>query len=333
MKGVGWRAEREAEDREKTKPVLVCAHPHGVSHGQSLMYSARTAHASQIGPIDSWPGTSSHNTMPLPTSSATHEYEKKATSSGAFAERVAGYRRSQAKPNSTWGRWGTKGTSFDVYMRTRDPIKMTAAALLLFSGVMMIAAVIMKRVFNYSGEGPSELDIGYWRWSARVSTPALNRRYEGDACNDAGWVAIAYGNLPPLTEAFKNTECYNGMEEKCNTSKAFSVVGILCNVVAMLVLFAPTTSFAITSCLLSAFAGVSYIICFAISVRLYTGEKVIAAQNDRDSSECGLDWAKNDDMTLGVSFILAVVASILCFVSSILALISKRESDMVVPEL
>lgn len=255
--------------------------------------------------------------------SALRSNQQSKTRSSLFAEKVAGYRSTSQLPKASWGRWGRKGTTFDVYMRSRDPLKMAAAAVLLASIAMMISGMSVNGMFVWVGPSAVDLNIGMWRWSAAFDSPPIF--YSGDTCEDPGWVAVAYSTQPPVSEAFKATECFEAIRDKCRAAKAFSVIGLLANVFAMVLLFAPVCSYALSSACLSALSAVSYTVCFSTYASLYTGKRVIAANGDPDHPNCGLGWSSSDVVSLGPSFNLAVASCVASIISLCFAMASTRD--------
>lgn len=250
--------------------------------------------------------------------------QKSKTRPSLFAEKVAGYRSTSQLPKASWGRWGRKGTTFDVYMRSRDPLKMAAAAVLLISIGMMIGAMSVNGMFVWVGPSAVDLEIGMWRWSAAFNSPSAS--YSGDTCEDPGWVAVAYSTKPPVSQAFKATECFEAIQDKCKAAKAFSVIGLFANVFAMVLLFAPVCSYALSSAFLSALSAVSYTVCFSTYASLYTGKKVVAADGDPDHPNCGLGWSNSDDISLGPSFNLTVASCVASIISLCFAMASTRDA-------
>lgn len=240
--------------------------------------------------------------------------------------------RGERPTASRWGMWSREGSSCEIYMRGRDPLKMAAAAFLGCALVLVLAGQTAQKVFTRTGASRSTLDIGVWRWHARFETPAGGlQQFSGDTCDDDGWIALAYGNMPPATAAFRATSCYAAMMQKCKAAQVFTVLGSTANAVAFGLLWAPHTSFsAVVSCL-AGLATVSYTICFAVQASLYTGDRVEQARGDPDAATCGLEWYDDDTMAIGASFVLYCVACGLCVVGMVLALLSRGDGMQVVP--
>lgn len=232
---------------------------------------------------------------------------------------------------SRWGVWSREGSSCEIYLRGRDPYKMAAAGFLGCALVLVLAGQSAQKVFTRSGTSSSVMDIGVWRWHSRFETPSGPRYYSGDTCDDDGWIALAYGTMPPTTAAFKATKCYVAMIQKCRSAKAFSVLGSAANAAAFGLLWAPHTSFSVVVACLAVLSAASYTICFSVYASLYNGDRVVHTRDDPDVAECGLEWHDDDNMSIGVSFVLYCVACGFCVVGMILALLSTRDSMQVTP--
>lgn len=247
-----------------------------------------------------------------------------------FADKVAGYRASQAKSEREYGRYGPIGSNFDKYMRRRDPFSNVAAGCLLLSAILMITAISTQKIFVWTGASHTSVEIGMWQWSASFTSTSNSQDFTGDTCNDPGWVAIAYGTRPPLTDTFKSTECYETLVERCRVVKAFSIISVLTSL-AGFVMFLSSHTMALVCTGLSAFAAVFYVICFSVYTGIYIGDKVDSTDADRDRASCGTEWNSSDDFTLGFGYALVVVNAFLALAAVVCSMLTKDQSNMVTP--
>lgn len=221
-----------------------------------------------------------------------------------------------------------------------SPLTLKAFLALVLSLVLALAASCMPSLYKV-GTPDGYVAVGVWNTKAKggcVSTEgvALDRRRRGcsyyesspEDCGsfgtgffDSNAMCCACGGGAAGTEAVvanndcsdirDNSDCGQALKDKCGTVQAFGFLGMVCNVIAIVLIiigYHPIEATMATS----GFASFSYMLVWSVTAGLYNGE---ASAN----SDCGFGLSENENASYGASFGLFIMCWILTAVATVYA--------------
>lgn len=175
-------------------------------------------------------------------------------------------------------------------------------------------------VFPYGDDGDG--GVGAWTWSIEMSTAETT--WSGDTCEFG--VLFASNNFEAPDEAKRI--CYDSMVSKCRAGKAFSVIGILALVVAILGVAVNFPGRTLVTKIGAGIAIFSFMMVWALWAALFNGEVPGFLEPglgdptwcDSDSASCGFGGGDEDsELSYGAAFGLYVTAWLLVIIGTGLA--------------
>ena len=191
----------------------------------------------------------------------------------------------------------TIGRALSRFSNPAAVLKYAGAVLLAFVLLLAIIGTALPSMVVYTGDAASGpfggasvpfWGMGAWTWELRLGSALGTISMDGDSCD---YTFFTLGR--EVSDATQATDCFIGLESRCQAGKAFSILGIFSNAAAVAVAVLPTAGvlsipYAQSIALATAgFTAFSYMIVFSVWAATFNGEAI--GRTTTDDSNCGFN--------------------------------------------